>query len=258
MAEGDTTHYAARRIRGVLDGRVPDEILAPQPRHLHEHWPTRLSGRVVHSVDAYGKHLFLRFEGGLTLYSHLRTSGSWRVCAAGAPWGRPRHTAWLLMRVADWEVVQVNGPSLGLARDLRVRHDRRLARLGQDVLGKRLSSELFLRRLRGGDQSRFLGEALLHQRNLAGIGNVWKAEACFGAGISPWRGVGELADQEALAIVDFARTHMGRCAREGTLARPRAVYGRAGKPCPRCQGVIRQLRRGETNRVTFWCPRCQR
>src|ERR1700722_8877079 len=114
MPEGDTIHHAAARIRAVLASRVPDEILTPQPRHTHERWPERLAGRAVRSVDAYGKHLFLRFEGDLTLHSHLRMTGAWSVHGDGQPWKRPPWRAWLVIGVAAAEVVQFDGPVLEL------------------------------------------------------------------------------------------------------------------------------------------------
>src|ERR1700761_1311084 len=99
MPEGDTIHYAANRIRPVLAGRVPERISTPSARVRSGagSWAERLAGRAVGSVDAYGKHLFVRFEGGLTLHSHLRMTGSWAVYEAGAPWRRARHRAWLVI-----------------------------------------------------------------------------------------------------------------------------------------------------------------
>src|SRR3982751_5624371 len=95
MPEGDTIHYAANRMRPLLEGRVPDEIVTPHPRHRMDRWPDRLAGRAVRAVDAHGKHLFLRFEGDLTLHSHLRMTGMWSVRRIGRPWARGRHRAWL-------------------------------------------------------------------------------------------------------------------------------------------------------------------
>ena len=89
MPEGDTIHYAANRIRPVLEGHVPDELATPHPRFGRDRWPERLAGRAVRAVDAHGKHLFLRFEGELTIHSHLRMTGSWRVIASAAAGPRP-------------------------------------------------------------------------------------------------------------------------------------------------------------------------
>src|SRR4051794_23427716 len=98
VPEGDTIHYAANRIRPVLEGRVPDAIETPHPRFGRDRWPERLQGRAVTSVDARGKHLFLRFEGGLVIHSHLRMTGKWRV--RDADWQTPRNT-WLILRAGE-------------------------------------------------------------------------------------------------------------------------------------------------------------
>ncbi len=257
MPEGDTIHYAARRIRAVLERRVPEEILAPQPRHSMDRWPQRLQGRRLSSVDPHGKHLFLRFEGGMTLHSHLRMSGSWAVYRDGERWRRSRRRAWLVLRCEGWQVVQFDGPVLELMSDARTRSERALCALGPDLLGERFDEREFLRRLRCDDPRRPIGDALLDQRTLAGIGNLWKAESCFGAGVSPWRATGEVRDEEALAIVAFARERMAQSARDGFEARPRSVYRRAGEPCVRCGASIQARGQWEDNRLTFWCPGCQ-
>jgi len=258
VPEGDTIHHAAMRIRAVLEQRIPTEILTPQPRHHHGRWPEQLAGRRVGAVDVHGKHLFLRFEGGLTVHSHLRMTGSWAVYGPGQPWRRSRRRAWLVIREGDREVVQFDGPVLELLSDARSRRDPRLARLGPDVLGESFDERLFLRNLRAEDPRRPIGDSLLNQRILAGIGNLWKAEACFAAEVDPWRATGEVDDEQALRIVGFARERMSQSARDGFEARPRAVYRRAGEPCPRCATPIRQRGQWDDNRITFWCPGCQR
>jgi endonuclease VIII len=258
MPEGDTIHNAARRIRAVLQDRVPEQILTPHPRHGADRWPQRLAGRAVRSVDAHGKHLFIRFDGELTLHSHLRMTGSWGVHREGARWKRARHRAWLVIRRGEWEVVQFDGPLLELLRESRTRFDQRLAALGQDVIGPSFDPAKLLQRLRAEDPQRTLGDALLDQRILAGIGNVWKSESCFAAAINPWRPLARVSDAEALAVVEFARERMRISADgDGFSTRPRAVYNRARMPCLRCRTPIRQHGQGDDNRTTFWCPRCQ-
>ncbi|HEV7584835.1 MAG TPA: DNA-formamidopyrimidine glycosylase family protein [Solirubrobacteraceae bacterium] len=258
MPEGDTIHHAAGRIRAALQGRVPHEISMPHPRHAGSAWPRRLHGRALRAVDAHGKHLFLRFEGDLTLHSHLRMSGHWGVYPGGARWGRSPGRAWLVLRGEGIDVVQFDGPVLELLTEARIRSDPRLAGLGQDVLGESFDMGAFLARLRSGDPGRPIGDALLDQRTLAGIGNLWKAEVCFATAIDPWRVLGEVSDEEAVALVKTARELMRQPAHDGFTARPRGVYGRAGQPCPRCGTVIRRRGQWENNRVTFWCPGCQR
>jgi endonuclease-8 len=258
MPEGDTIHRIAARLRPLLVGVVPDEVLTPHPRHGFDRWPQRLAGRAVQAVDVHGKHLFLRFEGAMTLHSHLRMSGAWATYRGAEPWRRSPSRAWLVLRVGEHRAVQFDGPLLELTSDYRQRHDPRLLALGPDVLAERFDEDEVLRRARAGDQSRTVGELLLDQRVLAGIGNVWKSEACFAAALDPWRRVGQTADSQLLAAIRFARERMGVSALNGVSDRPRSVYKRAGMPCPRCGGRLRVAGQGEGARSTYWCPGCQR
>jgi endonuclease VIII len=249
VPEGDTIAWSANRIRPVLVGRVPDEIASPRnPR-----WPERLAGQAVVRIDTYGKHLFVRFEGGLVLHSHLGMVGSWRV--ATKPWSS--HRAWLVLRVGDRWVVELDGPTLELMTEGRTRFDQRLTGLGPDVLAPSFDSTRFLARLRSDDQTRPFGDALLDQRNVAGIGNIWKAEGCWEASIDPWRPVSEVSDEEALAVIAAVRPRMQVSAVNGPRAINPRVYGRRGRPCPRCRVSIRSRGQGEANRTTYWCPKCQ-
>jgi endonuclease-8 len=254
MPEGDTIHYAASRIRPVLEGHVPDELATPHPRFRRDRWPERLAGQAVRSVDAYGKHLFLRFEGGLTIHSHLRMTGRWRVLDADRRVGRD---AWLVIRRDAKAVVQFKGPVLELMTDSRTRLDQRIAGLGPDILAPEFDYERFLRRLREDDPTRPIGDAVLEQRTVAGIGNLWRAEACWAARIDPWRRTGDVSDEEAVAVIDAARPRMQQSARGGHQRNQR-VYNRAGRPCPRCGETIQQRGQWDDNRTTFWCPGCQR
>jgi endonuclease VIII len=257
MPEGDTIHHVARTIGEALVGAEIDSIETPQPRHRHDRWPERLSGHAVRAVDARGKHLFIRFEGGLTLHSHLRMRGRWSVHRRGERWGRAPHRAWLVIRTPEHEVVQFDGPVLELMTDSRTRFDQTLAALGPDILAPDFDERAVLRRLREDDPTRPVGEALLDQRNLAGVGNLWKAEACFEAGIDPWRRLHDLSDEEALRVVRAARAPMLEAARRGFTAREPMVYGRRGRPCRRCGTPIRARGQGDDNRTTYWCPSCQ-
>jgi endonuclease VIII len=257
MPEGDTIAYAAVRIRPVLEGRVPDEILTPQPRHALDRWPSRLDGRAVVSVDTHGKHLFLRFEGDLVLHSHLGMVGVWGVYGPGRRWGRSARRAWIVFRAGDQEVVEFDGPLLELMTEGRTRFDQRLAALGPDVLADEFDFERFLARIRSDDPTRPLGDALLDQRNVAGIGNIWKAEGCWQAGIDPWRAVGSVDDAEVIAIIEATRPRMMRSATMGHREIKPQVYGFRGRPCPRCGTRILARGQGDANRTTYWCPGCQ-
>jgi endonuclease-8 len=269
--------WAATRIRPVLAGRVPDSIETPQPRHAMDRWPERLGGRVVERVDTHGKHLFIRFgplavqarqdradrmssgwfEGGLVLHSHLRMTGAWSVRAVGARWSRPPRRAWLVVRAGDQDVIQFDGPVLELMTEGRVRFDQRIAGLGPDVLATSFDGERFLRRLREDDPGRAFGDALLDQRLLAGIGNIWKSEGCWEAAISPWRALRDVSDAEAMAFALGVRPRMLRSGLEGPRTIEPRVYGRRGGPCPRCGGRITARPQGDDNRLTYWCPGCQ-
>jgi endonuclease VIII len=257
VPEGDTIAYAANRIRPVLAGHVPDEIRTPQPRHGFDRWPGRLAGRAVTQVDTYGKHLFLRFEGGLTLHSHLGMTGVWGVYGPGRPWGRSERRAWIVLRRGDHNVVEFDGPLLELVADSRTRFDQRLAALGPDVLASEFDVQTFLARLRGDDPTRGIGDALLDQRNVAGIGNIWKAEGCWEAGVDPWRTVASMSDEEAMRIIEAMRPRMQRSALEGPKSIDARVYAKSGRPCPRCGTRIRARGQGDANRTTYWCPGCQ-
>jgi endonuclease-8 len=256
MPEGDTIHYAARRIRPLVEGRVP-EVAHPHPRLRGERWPARLEGRAVTSVDAHGKHLFVRFEGDLTIHSHLRMTGSWGTYRPGQRWRRGAHRAWLVLRTEAGEVVQFDGPVLELLTESRTRFDRRIAQLGPDVLAPELDEAGFLRRLREDDPTRPIGDALLDQRTIAGIGNLWKCEGCFAAGIDPWRPSGSVSDAEALAVVRALRPGMQQSALDGMQDLHRTIYARAGRPCPRCGAPVLSRGQGDDNRITYWCGSCQ-
>ncbi len=258
MPEGDTIAWAAKRMRPVLVGAAPEAVETPQRRHGHDRWPERLAGRAVTSVDTHGKHLFLRFEGGLTLHSHLRMTGAWAVYRHGARWRRAPRRAWLVLRSRGHAVVEFDGPVLELMTESRRRFDLRLAQLGPDVLAEDFDTARFLRRLREDDPTRGFGDALLDQRTVAGIGNLWKAEACWAAELDPWRATRDVGDEEAARAIELVRPRMRRSAETGHDQRERRVYDRAGRPCPRCGGRIRARGQGDDNRTTFWCSGCQR
>jgi endonuclease-8 len=257
MPEGDTIAYAARRMRPVLVGRVP-RLRTPHPRFGRDRWDERLAGRAVTAVDTHGKHLFVRFEDELTIHSHLRMTGTWGTYRHGQRWGRSPRRAWLVLETEPGVVVNFGGPVLELLTDSRTRFDRRMAQLGPDILAERFDEDDFLRRLRADDPTRPFGDALLDQRTVAGIGNLWKAEGCFAAAIDPWRPTGQVGDEEALAVIHATRPRMQQSAADGMQDRQRVIYGRGERPCPRCGGRVRQRGQGDDNRTTFWCEACQR
>jgi endonuclease-8 len=245
MPEGDSLHRAARRLQVLVGERVEAE--APHPRAAATGVAAAVDGRVLESVEAVGKNLVLRFEGGVSVHSHLRMKGRWRVEPRGSRRvGRP----WLVLRGRAWEAVQWNGPVLALAGPEALR------RLGPDLLAEGTDVDAVAARVRGGGRGRRLGEALLDQRLVAGIGNMWMAEALHAAGLSPWLAVAEASGAEVRSAVGTARELM-----RASLAGPRprrAVYRRAGRPCPRCGTPVRSRGLGDANRTAYWCPGCQR
>lgn len=242
MPEGDSLHRTARRLQ-ALEGDVV-AVESPHPRAAALAIADRLDGLRLERVEAVGKNLLLSFEGGLVLRSHLRMRGRWRVLPLDRP---PFGTPWLVLRGRLEQAVLWNGPVLELAHG----PPRRVARLGPDVMLDPPDVEAMLGRFRAAGQRREIGEALLDQRLVSGIGNVWRAEALFEAGVSPWARLAELDDQRLKSILGLASDLM----RGGR--RPRAVYGRSGLPCRRCSATIRSRPQGDHARTAYWCPGCQ-
>jgi endonuclease-8 len=180
------------------------------------------------------------------------------VVDQGGPWRRSPKRAWLVVRAAGREVVQFDGPVLELMTESRTRFDQRIAGLGPDVLAPEFDGPRFLRRLREDDPTKPIGDTLLEQRNVAGLGTIWRTEGLFATGLDPWRPTGEVSDDDALAVIDAVRPRMARSARDGFDTRDIRIYGHAGRPCPRCGTRVRSGNQGENNRRLFWCPGCQR
>jgi endonuclease-8 len=257
MPEGDAVWLTARRLHQALAGRVLTRSDFRVPRYA----TTDLTGRVVTEAVARGKHLLIRTGDGITVHTHLRMDGSWRVRPA-----RERtagnHRIRLILANSEWQAV---GYQLGVVEVLRTaREDTVVGYLGPDLLGPDWDPAEAERRLRT-DPARPVGEALLDQRNLAGIGNVYKAEVLFLRGIDPWRPVGEVADVATLVglaqrLLDANKERFGMVT-TGVARRGEEtwVYGRAGRPCRRCGTPVRSADQGRTleERITYWCPRCQ-
>jgi endonuclease-8 len=251
MAEGDTIVRAARRIEAAIGGeRITAS--APNPRGRAA-GVQRLDGRRLERIETHGKHLLLDF-GELVLHSHLGMSGGWRVYPRGGGWRRPRAAAWAVLAGEEREAVQFGGPTLRLLAAARVRRDPQLARLGPDVLAADFDPAAVAAAIRA-EPGREIGDALLDQTLLAGIGNIFKSEACFVAGVNPWRAVGELDEGELGAVLAAAREQMLDAVERGERHRF-AIYRRRG-PCPRCGARVRSRGQGEANRTTYWCPSCQ-
>jgi endonuclease-8 len=243
MPEGDTLHRAARQLQALVGEEV--EVETPHPRAAAERVAERLDGRRLLAAEAVGKNLVLTFDGGYVLRSHLRMSGRWRVQERGRSLvGRP----WLVLRGETKEAVLWNGPVLEL-------HRRALRRLGPDILADPPDLDRMLANLRAAEPLP-LGEALIDQRLVSGIGNIWRAEALWHVRLSPWLPVRDASDEELGALLAEAALLM-RASLDGRGGRL-AVYRRAGRPCQRCGEPIRARGQGDGNRTAYWCPGCQR
>ncbi|MGW6481787.1 Fpg/Nei family DNA glycosylase [Streptomyces sp. NPDC055059] len=261
MPEGDTVLQTARRLHTALAGQVLIRSDLRVPRFA----TADLTGRTVLDVTPRGKHLLTRIEGGLTLHSHLRMDGSWKVYAPGERWtGGPGHQIRAVLGNATRTAVGYRLPVLELLRTAD--EDKVVGHLGPDLLGPDWDAGTALRNLLR-DPARPLGEALLDQRNLAGIGNVYKSELCFLLQVTPWLPVGDLPAETAARLPELAKklleANRDRPARVTTgSGRPGQrlyVYGRAPRPCLRCRTPIRVADQGDGSRErpTYWCPSCQ-
>ena len=248
MPEGDTLFRAAATLHTWLAGREVTAATAPA---------TPMVGRTVERVEADGKHLLMRFDSGHVLHSHMRMTGSWHVYRTGERWRRPTREARVVLTCGERLAVCFNAPVVELLAPGGDQIHPALTRLGPDVLDRPLDLDEIRRRARSRPPATPLGELLLDQRVVAGIGNIWRAESLFLEGRSPWAPVSTLSDDELDALVSTA----GRIMREslGPFTRPPArwVYGRAGRPCRRCRTLVRAQRQGAQARTAYWCPTCQ-
>lgn len=236
-------HRAAAQLQALVGERV--EAVAPHPRGAATGVAAAVDGLTLEGVEAVGKNLLLRFEGGVTVRSHLRMSGRWRVEPRGARRvGRP----WLVLRAGAWEAAQWNGPVLTLDAGA-------VALLGPDVVSADVRVDDLVAAARAAGSARTLADLLLDQHVVSGIGTMWLAEMLWQARLSPWSRVDEVTDDQLRGAFAWCSSMM-RKAVKGT--RPlRSVYGRTGRPCPRCGSAISVGRVGDANRAVYWCGRCQ-
>ncbi len=270
MAEGDSLVRIARKLRPVLLDREIVSAAAPNQRSSLRVHSRRLEGRRVEAVETRGKHLLIHLDQSLTIHSHLGMNGGWRV-DDGRGFGKPDRSAWLLLEIEPAEggrpprVAQFGGTTLRLVRTAELARDQRLALLGPDILAPDFDLESAGARLRSSRDQ--VGVALLDQKLVCGIGNIFKSEACFEAGIDPWRPAASLTNgkdtdespgygDEATRLLAIARRQMEAAVETGK--RPGRIYKKTGRPCSRCRSTrVRSRGQGEDNRTTYWCPGCQ-
>ena len=247
MPEGDVLYRTAATLQRWLAGReVTDASSAAEP----------MVGHTVAKVEANGKHLLMRFDDGHVLHTHLRMTGSWHVYSRGERWQRPASQAKVTLTCGERVAVCFNAPVVELLPPGAEANHPSLAGLGPDVLAEPLDLDQILRRARHRPPDTPLGELLLDQRVVAGIGNIWRCEALFLEGRSPWAPVSSLKDEELDALVSTAARIMDESV--GSTGRQRRwVYRRTGRPCRRCRTPIRSRPQGEQARTAYWCPTCQ-
>ena len=273
MPEGDTIHRAALTLHRALAGRPVVRFVSVFPALTRVHEDSPLTGQTVEAVAARGKHLLMRFSGGQTLRTHMRMNGSWHIYRPGEHWQRPRRDMRIVVATGDFEAVGFNIPVAEFIQSARVAKHAELRQLGPDLLGEHFDRGEAIRRLTGRG-STSVGDALLNQRVVAGIGNVYKSEVLFACGVNPFVRVGELTADQVGCLIDtalkFLRSNVtGRLAPMTTYSGYRRttrrddprerlwVYGRARRPCRRCQTPVRVQKQGSDARLTYWCPRCQ-
>ena len=244
MPEGDAVHRVARRLQVLVGEEL--EVETPHPRAAVKQLAPLLDGRRLEGVEAVGKNLLLRFEGGVVVRSHMWMKGRWRVLPRDAEiFGVP----WLVLRGNQHVGVLSGGAVLELDRGIA-------RRIGPDILADTPDFDAMMRNLRAESQSREVGDALLDQRLIGGIGNVWKVESLWAERVSPWARLAAVPD-DALRRVLATAERLMRSRLDGVRVRAK-VYRRKGRPCPRCGTPIESWPQGDAARMAYWCPACQK
>jgi endonuclease-8 len=274
MPEGDTIYRAAQTLHRALSGHVVVRFESVFPALMRVQEDSPLTGRTIEQVASAGKHLLMRFSGGHTLRTHMRMNGSWHIYRPGERWKRPRRDMRVIVATSAYEAVGFNIPVAEFVTDRSRRRHRELSRLGPDLLDDDFDRAAAVGRLRTLADTG-IADALLNQRALAGIGNVYKCEVLFACGVNPFVRVRDLDDRQIASLVDTARKFLQANVSTGlapmtsytgfrrTTGRddPRQrlwVYGRARLPCRKCGTPIEVRKEGPDARLTYWCPRCQR
>jgi len=256
VPEGDTVHLAATRLHTALAGQTltRTDFRVPQLAEAN------LAGRAVREVVARGKHLLFRVAPDLTLHTHFKMEGSWHLYRHGERWQGPGWQARVVLETAAWVAV---GFRLAITELFpTAREAERLAHLGPDPLGPDWDADEALRRLVA-DPTRTISEALLDQRVMAGVGNVWRCELCFLRGLNPWTPVGAVREPEKLVALTRRLFEANRgtgshiTTGDGRPGNRHWVYGRQHQRCRRCGTAIARREGAAPDRVTYWCPSCQ-
>jgi endonuclease-8 len=258
MPEGDTLFRTAAGLRPHLVGRAVTAARATRPGPRIE----KVVGSTIDAVESHGKNLVIRFDNGLELRTHMRMNGSWHRYRPGERWRRPPARARVVLEVPGAVAVCFDAPVVELFEQRAESLHPGLATLGPDLLDPawaEADAAEARRRLRDPARASWpIAAALLDQRAVAGIGNIWRNETLFVERVDPLAPVERLDDATLDRLVSTARGLLTDSARLAPGRAPLRVYGRSGRPCPRCRGSIRSAPLpGEVTRTTYWCPRCQ-
>jgi endonuclease-8 len=271
MPEGPTIRNTADMLRAALVGQRVEHFRSSFKKAAAEDWAGKVTGQVVRAVRAHGKNLFIDFENGWTLYTHMLMWGAWHVYKPGEPWRKEARKARAVIETGAQTAVLFSAPVCELIPESALA-THRTSELGPDLLADPFSAadRAVARRRLVAQDDRPLGEAIMDQTVLAGIGNILKSEILFKAGLHPLRRAGSLSDDEFDRLIDVSRDLMRRAYethgfKQVFLPRPLQqatgklgyVYGRSGQPCLRCGERIQMLRQGNLERMSFFCPVCQ-
>jgi endonuclease-8 len=274
MPEGDSIFRAARMLHRALAGQVVTQFESALPRLTRVHEDTPIVGRTVARVDSVGKHLLMHFSGDLVLRTHMRMSGSWHIYRPGEAWQRPPIDMRIIVGTERFLAIAFNVPVAEFETTHTLQRDDAIGSIGPDLLAPTFDPDEALQRLRAHDAGD-IAETLLNQRAMSGIGNIFKSEVLFVAGINPFARVPDLTDDQLRHIIQIARrllkanvtsqsgagitTYTGlRGATVRASPEDRVwVYSRGGKPCRKCGTPIAYLKHGPYARGTYWCPTCQ-
>ena len=275
MPEGDTIFRTARSLSRALAGQPLTGFRSVFPTLTRFHDQTPLTGQLITRVDARGKWLLMHFSGGLTLATHMLMNGSWHIYRPGQPWQKPRSHMRIILENANYLAVGFKVPVAQMHTAQSLARDARIPPPALDVLSADFDAQTTVRRILA-RANEAIGDVLLDQQVLAGVGNVFKSEICFVTGIHPFAPVAALAPEQIHSVVaaahrlvaanvledsaDLIVTYRGQQRRTTHASNPGEslwIYGRYGEPCRRCGEPVRRRLQGPDARVTFWCPRCQ-
>ena len=254
MPEGDTILRAARTLNSALAGRTVTrfESVFSQLTRVNDDAPIR--GRTVERVEARGKHLLIWFSGDLVLRTHMRMHGSWHIYKSGERWQRPKADMRIVIGTPMYEAVAFTVPVAELTTGDGLERAPAVRELGPDILASNFDAAEVSERIEGLGTVE-IGDALLNQRAVAGIGNIFKSEALFAAKVHPFARIDSLSRRDIERVIGAARRLM-RASASGMRSEFH-VYGRSGRPCRRCGTSISRRRQGDNTRLTYWCARCQ-